>query len=87
MSRQQPSASIIIRNRNEAKYLRPVLRALSLQEVKNIELIVVDNESTDDSVEVARGFGAKIVTIGESSFTYGRVSQYWVAGRHTLRFV
>jgi len=40
--------------------------------MNDIEVVVVDNESTDDSVEVAREFGAKIVSIAKSSFTYGR---------------
>ena len=34
--------------------------------------MVVDNESTDDSVDVARSFGAKVITLASSSFTYGR---------------
>lgn len=64
--------SVIIRNRNEAKYLRQVLPALSAQRGARAEIILVDNASTDDSVMVARSYGATIVHLPEGEFTYGR---------------
>ncbi len=68
----QPPVSVIIRNRNESHHLKHVLHALSLQDVNHIEVIVVDNESTDGSVELARAFGAKVLLLEKSSFSYGR---------------
>jgi glycosyltransferase involved in cell wall biosynthesis len=64
-----PSISIIIGNRNEAQYLRHVLKAIKMQEYPDYEVILVDNCSTDESAELARQAGAKIVTI--ERFTYG----------------
>jgi rhamnosyltransferase len=63
--------SVVIRNRNEGASLRHVLHALSLQDTP-AEVILVDNASTDDSVRVARDFGATIVTLARDAFTYGR---------------
>jgi rhamnosyltransferase len=63
--------SVVIRNRNECAHLRHVLRALSLQDTP-AQVILVDNASTDDSVLVAREFGATIVTLAQDAFTYGR---------------
>jgi rhamnosyltransferase len=63
--------SVVIRNRNEGTHLRHVLRALSLQDTP-AQVILVDNASTDDSVRVAREFGATIVTLAQDAFTYGR---------------
>lgn len=70
--KNRPSASVIIRNRNESHHLKHVLQALSLQDVQDIEVIVIDNESTDDSVEIARAFGAKVCFLEKSAFSYGR---------------
>jgi rhamnosyltransferase len=64
--------SVIIRNKNESQHLRLVLDALASQEPKPLETIIVDNESDDDSVQIAEIYGAKIVSIGRSAFTYGR---------------
>ena len=61
--------SVIIRNRNESKYLRSVLQALSKQDVFH-EVILVDNNSTDESREIARQHNAKIISI--EKFSYGR---------------
>ncbi len=61
--------SVIIRNRNESRYLKSVLEALSKQDTPH-EIILVDNHSTDDSRELALKHNAKIISIDD--FTYGR---------------
>lgn len=68
----KPSISVVIRNRNEAKLLERALRALAMQHHRPDEIIIVDNGSTDGSLEVARSFGAHIVAIAQEDFTYGR---------------
>jgi rhamnosyltransferase len=42
--------SIIIRTKNEEKWISSCLKSVFKQEYKNIEVIVVDNESTDRTV-------------------------------------
>jgi rhamnosyltransferase len=49
-----PLVSIIVRSCNEAWALRETLPALSTQEYRNWELIVIDSGSTDGSVELIR---------------------------------
>lgn len=68
---QRPAVSVVIRNRNERKHLEPLLRVLSLQTVRP-EVVIVDNESTDRSREMAEASGAKLVHLAKSEFTYGR---------------
>jgi rhamnosyltransferase len=51
-----PSVSIILRSFNEAWALRETLPALSAQNYKPWELIVIDSGSTDGSVELLRQF-------------------------------
>lgn len=65
--------SVVIRCRNEAATLHQVLESLRLQECDfEWEIIVVDNESSDNSIEIARDYGAHIVSISTAEFTYGR---------------
>ncbi|WP_049895028.1 glycosyltransferase family protein [Paenibacillus antibioticophila] len=52
-----PLVSIIVINRNGQKHLARLLSSiLKYNEYKNIEFIVVDNNSTDKSVEVINGY-------------------------------
>jgi len=63
--------SVIIRNKNEAEVLESILTVLSTVYADDIdEIIVVDNNSTDKSVEVAKKYNCKIVNIKQ--FTYGK---------------
>jgi rhamnosyltransferase len=64
--------SVVIRIRNEGRFLRPVLAALARQECPPIEIIVVDNASTDDTREVAAAAGARILPLSTAGFSYGK---------------
>ena len=64
--------SVIIRTRNEAEWIGRCLSAVMRQEGVDFEVIVVDNESTDDTVAIVRQHEAKLVTIGQTDFTYGK---------------
>jgi glycosyltransferase involved in cell wall biosynthesis len=67
-----PKLSIVIRCRNEAAGLRNVFSALRAQRCDFAwEVVLVDNESEDDTRQVAREFGARVVSIGREEFTYG----------------
>jgi glycosyltransferase involved in cell wall biosynthesis len=67
--------SIVIRNRNEAKALEETLFILAkLYSDDFNEIIVVDNNSTDNSVQIAKNYNCKIITI--MNFSYGRAINY-----------
>ncbi len=64
--------SIVIRAYNEAQHLPKLLAGIKQQTVQDVEIILVDSGSTDKTVEIAQSFGAKIVRINPSEFTFGR---------------
>ena len=65
-----PKVSIIIRAKNEARYLPQVLASLKRQTFKDWELILVDNESLDKTVSIAKSYGAKVISIKQEEFNY-----------------
>jgi rhamnosyltransferase len=61
--RSNPKVSIIIRTKNEERWISLCLRSVFDQNYKNFEVILVDNNSTDRTVEIAKQFKIKIVNI------------------------
>jgi len=55
----KPKVSVIVANWNGAAHLRVCLPGLQSQSFKPLEIIVVDNCSSDESAEVAKSFGAR----------------------------
>ncbi len=67
--------SAVIRVRNAADDLKKCLSGLKEQDISNrykLEIIVVDNESTDNSADIARDYGAIVVSIPKHEFSWGR---------------
>jgi rhamnosyltransferase len=59
----RPLVSIIIRTRNEERWIGACLRAVFDQTYSNFEVVLVDNNSTDATVTKASVFDIKLVTI------------------------
>ena len=51
---KRPLVSIVIRGKNESRWLKILFRELKKQSYKNFEIIYCDNLSTDNSVNVAK---------------------------------
>lgn len=67
-------ASIVIRTYNEARYLGQLLAAVAAQRISaiEIEVIVVDSGSTDETISIARSYGARTLAIAKQEFSFGR---------------
>lgn len=60
-----PTVSVVVPVRDDGPHLWRCLRALAAQTVPPDEVVVVDNGSTDDSADIARAAGARVVFCGE----------------------
>ena len=54
--------SIITINYNNAEGLRQTLESIKVQSYKNYELLLIDGNSTDNSIEVIKEYGYKYVS-------------------------
>ncbi len=59
----QPLVSILLNNYNYGDYLTIAIDSALNQSYKNIEIIVVDDGSTDDSQQIIKEYGDKIIPI------------------------
>ncbi len=66
------SISIIIRAYNEAAHLPRLLEGIARQGIRDVETILVDSGSTDETAAIARQHGAKVVDIHPEEFSFGR---------------
>jgi glycosyltransferase involved in cell wall biosynthesis len=62
--------SIIIRTKNEDKYLPQVLQKLKAQSFQDFEIIIVDDSSTDKTLEIAKKYNCEIVNLEKGKFNY-----------------
>lgn len=66
-----PETSIVVRTYNEEKHIGNLLRAIEKQDYKSYEVIIVDSSSTDKTLEIAKEFPVKIISIESRDFTFG----------------
>ncbi|MBK9174076.1 MAG: glycosyltransferase family 2 protein [Blastocatellia bacterium] len=59
--------SVIIPNYNYAKFIQRTIKSVLAQTYSNIEIIVIDDGSTDGSLRVLEEFGDKVMTIVQNN--------------------
>jgi glycosyltransferase involved in cell wall biosynthesis len=84
-----PNLSVVIRTRNVAARLEQLFEDIHHQVYSSeVEVIVVDSESTDRTPRVASYYGAEVVTLPRGEFTYPKSMNSGVeAASHDTVFV
>ena len=60
-----PLISIIIRTKNEERWIDHCLSTIATQSIKDYEIILVDNNSNDNSVKIAKKYTDKIINVAQ----------------------
>ena len=63
MKPSSPLVSIIIRTKNEERWIDHCLSAITTQSISDFEIVLVDNNSNDRSVEIAKKYTDKIISV------------------------
>src|SRR5437773_1671948 len=58
-----PLVSVVVTNHNYGRFLGESLQSALAQEYSPVEVVVVDDGSTDESHEVLRAFSAQVTTV------------------------
>ena len=77
-SSSRKTVSIVVTTKNSAKFLRNCLQSIKEQTYKDIQLIVVDNKSTDDTYEIACAYTKEVYDQGperSAQRNYGLLKQ------------
>lgn len=64
MKKTLPLVSVLVHTRNSQRTIRKHLESIKNQSYKHLEIIMVDNHSTDDTVKIARELIDKIYNFG-----------------------
>lgn len=73
--------SIVIPTYNASRYLDAQLRALRAQTVKDLEILVIDSSSSDETLDIAKQHAIQTVIIPKEQFDHGGTRTF--AGRQT----
>lgn len=62
--KKQPLVSAVVTTKNEQDVISRLISSIKRQSYKRIELIVVDNDSSDDTSKIVKKMGAKLFNYG-----------------------
>lgn len=79
--RKLPFISIIIPARNEAERISSLLQSLQKQNFQSFEILVVDDDSTDNTAAIATEYGAKVVQSKGENSGAGKSMACWLGAK------
>ncbi len=69
---KNPVCSIVIRAYNEEQHIGKLLDGIAHQSIKDVQVILVDSGSSDNTIEIAESHNVDIVHIDPKDFSFGR---------------
>jgi rhamnosyltransferase len=63
--------SVVIPTYNASRYLDAQLRALNAQTVKDLDILIIDSSSSDETLDIAKKYSVQAVTIPKEKFDHG----------------
>jgi glycosyltransferase involved in cell wall biosynthesis len=84
MKSNKPKVSVIITTKNEESSIARLLQSLKVQTYTNLEIIVVDNKSTDKTKKIAKLFTKKVYTKGPERSTQRNYGASKSKGKYLL---
>lgn len=76
--------SVLVTNKNEERNIINCLKSIQDQSYKNIEIIVVDNNSSDNTIELAKKFTTKVFNKGPERSTQRNFGASKASGEYLL---
>ncbi|MFD2332672.1 glycosyltransferase [Cohnella sp. GCM10020058] len=80
--KRMPLVTVIVPARNEAGRITPLLRSLREQRYPSFEVLVVDDDSTDETASIARKLGATVLRNDTVEAGSGKSAACWHGARH-----
>ncbi|MDP3794896.1 MAG: glycosyltransferase family A protein [bacterium] len=82
-----PETTVIIRTKDEERWLGAVLEKLFQQTYKDFEIIIVDSGSTDRTLDTAKRFSLRVLPIPRHDFSYPRALNHGIARSAVSQFI
>lgn len=79
-----PLVSVVITTKNEGDVIRRLIKSIKSQTFKNREIILVDNNSTDNTLDIARSMNVKAYTVGPERSTQRNFGAKMAKGQYLL---
>lgn len=76
--------SVIITTKNEEDVVRRLIHSIKTQTFKNKEIILIDNNSTDKTLDIARKMNVKVYSVGPERSTQRNFGAKMAKGKYLL---
>ncbi|AQQ52331.1 glycosyltransferase [Planococcus lenghuensis] len=76
-----PFVSVIIPARNESTRITPLLQSLAEQKYRSFEVLLVDDDSSDNTSAIAESFGARVLQNDPEELGHGKSAACWYGAK------